>query len=166
MNAPGTLQLNADETIGSLAGDGSVTGAFTLTTGGNNGTTSFSGDLNNIMGLVKDGSGTFNLTGTGTLTNGFAVNAGTLAIGGVYTAPTNTVASGATLNVLLAGDLTGDIAGAAGSNTIINGLVTGNVANAGTLSGAGMVVGAVTNDGTLSPGSPARFALTVNTSVR
>ena len=85
--------MNADETIGSLAGDGTVGGAFTLTTGGNNSTTSFSGDLNNIVGLVKVGTGTFNLTGTGTLTNGFAVNAGTLTIGGVYTAPTNTVSS-------------------------------------------------------------------------
>ena len=153
VNTPGTLQMNADETIGSLAGDGTVGGAFTLTTGGNNSTTSFSGDLNNIVGLVKVGTGTFNLTGTGTLTNGFAVNAGTLTIGGVYTAPTNTVSSGATLNVLLAGDLTGDIAGASGSNTIINGLVTGAVANLGALSGAGTVVGLVTNGGTFSPGN-------------
>lgn len=43
VNTPGILQMNADETIGSLAGDGTVGGAFTLTTGGNNGTTTFSG---------------------------------------------------------------------------------------------------------------------------
>ena len=34
VDSPGTLQLNADETIGSLAGDGALLGDFTLTTGG------------------------------------------------------------------------------------------------------------------------------------
>ena len=43
--SPGSLQLLADETIGSLAGDGNVLGGFALTTGGNNGTTIFSGDI-------------------------------------------------------------------------------------------------------------------------
>ena len=162
VTTPGTLQLNADETIGSLAGDGTVGGAFTLTTGGNNSTTTFSGDLNNIAGLVKVGTGTFNLTGTGTLTNGFDVSAGTLAIGGVYTAPMNTVASGATLNVLLAGDLTGSISGGAGSTTIINGLVTGDVANLGDLSGNGTVVGNVVNGGTLSPGDDGPGIFNIN----
>src|SRR5439155_5938732 len=51
INSPGTLRLNANETIGSLAGNGTLTGAFTLTTGGNNGTTSFSGPMT-IAGLT------------------------------------------------------------------------------------------------------------------
>ena len=59
-----------------------------------------------IDSLVKVGTGTFNLTGTDTLTTGMAVNAGTVAVGGSLTSPMNTVAGGATLNVLTAGSLT------------------------------------------------------------
>jgi fibronectin-binding autotransporter adhesin len=153
VDSAGTLQLNTDETIGSLAGDGGLTGAFTLTTGGNNGSTTFSGALNSLAGIDKVGNGTFSLTGTGTLTSGFAVNGGTLAIGGIYTSPTSSVASGATLNVLSSGALTGDLMAASGATTIVNGMVTGNVANAGALSGTGTVLGAITNSGTLSPGN-------------
>jgi fibronectin-binding autotransporter adhesin len=149
----GTLQLNADEAIGSLAGTGPLWGDFTLTTGANNGTTAFSGTVNGLTGIDKVGTGTFSLTGTGTLTNGFSVNGGTLAIGGTYTSPTNSVASSATLNVLISGALAGDVTAASGATTIVNGAVTGNVANAGALSGTGTVLGAVTNSGTLNPGN-------------
>ena len=150
---PGTLQLNADETIGSLAGAGTLTGGFTLTTGGNNSTTTFSGAAIGLAGIDKNGTGTFSLIGSGTLSNGLAANSGTLVIGGTYTSPTNSVAGGATLDVLSAGALTGDVSSALGSTTIVNGTITGNVVNAGTLSGAGTVIGAVTNGGTLNPGN-------------
>jgi autotransporter-associated beta strand protein len=161
VTSPGALTLLGDETIGSLAGDGNVSGAFALTTGGNDGDTTFSGDIS-VDTINKEGAGTFNLTGTGTETTGINVDEGTVAIGGDFTSPQNNVADGATLNVLLAGDLTGNITGVAGSTTIINGLVTGNVANAGALSGAGTVVGAVANDGTLSPGNGGIGIFTVN----
>jgi outer membrane autotransporter protein len=152
VSAPGTLQLDADETIGSLAGDGALNGPFTLVTGGNNASTTFSGPMT-IDGLTKIGTGTFNLAGTGTLGTGMAVKAGILTIGGAYASPANSVASGATLNVLAPGALTGNVAAAAGSTTVVNGSVTGDVANAGALSGTGTVNGRLTNTGTLSPGN-------------
>lgn len=150
---PGILSLAADETIGSLAGTGTVDGGFALTTGGNNGSTVFSGTIDGVDTINKVGTGTFDLTGTGTLVTGFNVDAGTLAIDGTYVTTANTVASGATLNVGEAGDLTGDVAAALGSTAIINGLVTGNVTSDGDLSGTGTVAGALINSGTLSPGN-------------
>jgi autotransporter-associated beta strand protein len=144
------LQLAANETIGSLAGAGGLGGAFTLTTGGNNSSTTFSGPITGT-GITKVGTGTFTLTGTGTPA-ALAVNAGTLAVGGSVTSPTS-VNSGGTLNVLSGGALTGTVTAAAGSSTIINGTVTGNVTNAGATSGTGTVTGAFTNSGSLSPGN-------------
>ncbi len=74
---------NNSETIGSLAGAGTVTsstaGAITLTAGGNNTSTTFSGGIQNGSGTVsftKTGTGTMNITnpstytGTTTLTGG------------------------------------------------------------------------------------------------
>ncbi|WP_186728909.1 autotransporter outer membrane beta-barrel domain-containing protein [Sphingomonas panacisoli] len=147
-----TFQLAANETIGSLAGAGAVNlGAFTLTTGGNGTSTAVTGTLAGTA-ITKVGAGDFALNGTGTLTGGVAVNAGSVSIGGTYTSPA-TVASAATLNILAAGKLTGNVTAAAGSFTKVNGTLTGNVANAGTLSGTGTIVGAVTNTGTVAPGN-------------
>src|SRR5438270_804252 len=145
-----TLRLAANETIGSLAGAGALNGAFTLTTGGNNTSTTFSGPIT-ATGITKVGTGTFTITGTGTPV-ALTVNGGTLAVGGAFTSPAS-VASGGTLNVLSGGALTGAVAAAAGSTTVINGTVTGNVTNAGAASGTGTVTGAFTNSATLSPGN-------------
>jgi autotransporter-associated beta strand protein len=165
-----SLQLAADETIGSLAGAGDVTGAFTLTTGGNNTSTEFSGPLT-IDGLTKVGTGTFTLSGTNTLTGPLAVDAGTvdvtgsttagtaavgtggtLAVNGGLTATGATIDNGGTLTVGTTGTLTSPVTAAAGSSAVINGTVTGDVTNAGALSGSGTVTGAVSNSGSLSPG--------------
>lgn len=147
-----TFRLGGNETIGSLAGAGAVnTATFTLTTGGNNGSTAVTGTLAGAS-VVKVGTGDFGLNGTGTLTGSLAVNAGSVSIGGAYTTPA-TVASAASLNILAGGALTGSVTGAAGSFTRANGTVTGAVANAGTLSGTGTIVGAVTNTGTVAPGN-------------
>jgi len=155
----GTLLLGADETIGSLAGTGAVdAAAFTLTAGGNGGSTEFSGTLDGA-GFAKAGTGALTLSGTGTLGD-LAVDGGSLLVSGDFTAPA-AVASGATLDVLTGGALTGDVTGAAGSFTKVNGTVTGAVANAGTLSGAGTIVGDVTNSGTVAPGNSPGI-LTVN----
>ncbi|MEW6647451.1 MAG: autotransporter domain-containing protein [Pseudomonadota bacterium] len=88
VNGGGTLNLAASETIGSLAGAGSVSlNANTLTTGGNNASTTYSGAMSGSGGLTKTGTGTFTLTGASTLTGDTTVNGGGL-----------TIASGGTLS--------------------------------------------------------------------
>ena len=79
-----TLQLETSETIGSLASTGAlgslvITG--NLTTGGNDTNTTYGGSSTGTGGLVKAGSGTFNLTGNGTYTGTTTVTSGTLSVG-------------------------------------------------------------------------------------
>ena len=65
VNAGGTFNLNNfNETIGSLEGSGLVTlDNGTLTTGGNNSSTTFSGTINGSGGgLIKQGFGTMTIT--------------------------------------------------------------------------------------------------------
>ena len=63
------LDLNGfNETLGSLAGAGNVTlGSGTLTAGGNNASTTYSGTISGSGGFNKAGSGTLLLTGTATI---------------------------------------------------------------------------------------------------
>ena len=83
--AGATLQLNASETIGSLAGGGStggnvVLGSTTLTTGDAN-DTSFSGVISGSGGfLIKTGTGTMTLSGSNTYTGGTTLSAGALRV--------------------------------------------------------------------------------------
>ena len=85
-----TYDLNGfSETIGSLAGGGTVTsgigGARTLTAGGDNTSTLFSGVLQNGSGtvsLTKSGTGTLTFSGTNTYTGATTVNAGALFVNG------------------------------------------------------------------------------------
>jgi fibronectin-binding autotransporter adhesin len=119
-------------TIGSLAGAGAVTssvaGPVTLTTGGSNASTTFSGILQNGSGavaLTKTGTGTLTLSGANTYTGATIVSAGTLKAG-------STTAFGSNSDATVTGTL--DLAGFA--NTL------GSLAGAGTV--ASSVVGAVT----------------------
>lgn len=101
--AGATLLLNASETIGSLAGGGVLGGtvsfgANTLNTG-DAGTTTFAGALSGAGGqVIKQGAGTFNITGAQTY-------AGLTRTGGVtniYTAlgtGTSTLTANATTNI-------------------------------------------------------------------
>eukprot|EP01036_Dinobryon_divergens_P038040 gene38040-49869_t len=137
-----TLSLAAglSETIGSLAGSGTITAGnttvstATLTTGANNSSTLFTGNITNsgntTLALTKTGNGTLTLGGTGNYTYGGAVNVqnGTLTIQNVNALGTTTngttVLGGATLALDLAG-----------SNTIANEALTlGNATTVGTLS--------------------------------
>ena len=64
----GTLNLNGNsQTIASLAGGGNVSlgagAGGTLTTGGSNASTTYSGVISGTGGLAKAGSGTFTVTG-------------------------------------------------------------------------------------------------------
>ena len=77
-NSPSVITLsNSNETIGSLAGDGTVaTNGYTLTTGGNNTSTTFAGVISGTGGLTKTGTGVMTLTGTNTYTGATTVSAG------------------------------------------------------------------------------------------
>ncbi len=102
-NVGGKLDLNGfDNTIGSLAGDEPdaqvLLGAATLTTGGKgDASTAFAGVISGTGGLIKNGAGTFTLTGTNTYTGDTVVNAGVLAVDGDALADTGklVIASGA-----------------------------------------------------------------------
>ena len=73
-----TLDLdNFDQTVGSLAGAGAVTlGAATLSTGGDNTSTTFSGTISGTGALTKIGPGTLTLTGTSTYSGGTMIAGG------------------------------------------------------------------------------------------
>jgi autotransporter-associated beta strand protein len=93
------------ETIGTLAGGGMVdntdAAAITLTTGGNNASTNFSGVIQDTGGnltVAKTGTGTFTLSGTtaNTFAGNLNINDGTVALG--KTAGVNAYA-GSTINI-------------------------------------------------------------------
>ena len=97
----GSALFQAASTIGSLAGGGNVfmNGSNTLTVGGDNTSTTFSGVYQNSGGaaaLTKTGGGTLTLSGANTYTGATTVNAGTLAVIGSIVSPV-TVNSGGTL---------------------------------------------------------------------
>ncbi|NBN90779.1 MAG: hypothetical protein EBV24_10885, partial [Actinobacteria bacterium] len=76
-----TLSVGYTETIGSLSGAGSVTMTSNLLTGGNNGSTTFSGATTGGSGrLTKQGTGTMTLSGTNLHTGGVTVSAGVLEV--------------------------------------------------------------------------------------
>jgi outer membrane autotransporter protein len=85
--AGATLDLNGfNNSIGSLAGGGAAggnvtLGAATLTTGGNNTSTSYAGVISGTGGLTKVGTGTQTLTGTNSYSGGTTITAGALQLG-------------------------------------------------------------------------------------
>ena len=135
VSAGATLALNNfSNAIGSLAGAGSVTlGSATLTTGGNDTSTTFSGVMSGTGGLTKTGTGTMTLLGASTYTGSTTVTGGTLQIGaggslqgtgGLHTAVM--VNSGGTLSAL------------AGSTVLFSTMTIaagGEATNAGTMQG-------------------------------
>jgi fibronectin-binding autotransporter adhesin len=110
-----TLRFNGDsaytqETMGSLAGAGTVTNAgaaaVNVITGGDNTSTTFSGTITNTtnaINLQKSGTGTMTLSGANSYTGTTTVNTGILNIQNATalgtTAGGTTVATGATLQV-------------------------------------------------------------------
>jgi filamentous hemagglutinin family protein len=96
---------NNDLTIGSLSGSGNVTtGGGNLTTGGNNSSTTYSGIISDGGDLIKEGTGTFTLTGNNNYTGSTVINAGTLRMGIANALPSTTAVgianvAGATLDL-------------------------------------------------------------------
>jgi autotransporter-associated beta strand protein len=94
-----TLDLNNfSQTVASIAGTGNVTlGTATLTTGGNNASTTLSGIISGGGGLTKVGSGIFTLGGHNTYTGTTTISAGTLSVNGSVSSINTIVESGAIL---------------------------------------------------------------------
>ncbi len=125
-----TLDITGFNTqIGSLAGGGATggnvtLGAATLTTGGDNTSTSYGGVIGGTGGLTKIGTGTQTLTGANTYTGMTTVSQGqlTLGTGGSLRSNDVTIASSATLNL-----------SGSGSNQFQNTVPTGALTINGTL---------------------------------
>ncbi|WP_285712020.1 autotransporter-associated beta strand repeat-containing protein [Erythrobacter oryzae] len=135
----GTFNLNGFSTsLGSLTGGGTVNmGAGTLTVGSANTSTTFGGTINGTGGLIKEGTGTFTLTGENFYTGQTRVDAGTLALG-----------------------FGGLITGRVRNDSIFTnaGTVSGGVTNTATLTSTGTVDGGLTQFG----GATATLSGTLN----
>jgi autotransporter-associated beta strand protein len=137
-----SLSLGGNETLGSLAGGGTVNlSTHKLTTGVNGATTTFAGVIGGSGAFAKSGVGTLTLSGANTYTGATTVNQGTLATAGgdnIADASAVTVASGATLS------LDGN---PAHQDTVASLDLAGTLNGAGTLSAATYVLhdGAVAN---------------------
>ena len=84
VNAGSTLGMSVSAaTLGSLAGAGNVNlSNGTLTAGGNNTSTIFSGVMSGAGGFIKAGGGTMTLAGNSNYTGPTIVTDGTLKLGG------------------------------------------------------------------------------------
>ncbi|WP_192871722.1 beta strand repeat-containing protein, partial [Variovorax sp. JS1663] len=147
VNSGTTLDLNSlDQTVGSLAGSGSLTlGSGTLTSGGNNTSTTFSGPISGSGGLNKAGTGALTLSGTNGYTGATTVTAGTLRAGIADNAFGNgsavTVNSNATLDLNNFNQTVGSLAGSGsltlGSGTLTSGGNNSSTTFSGLISGSG-----------------------------
>jgi outer membrane autotransporter protein len=104
VGAGAVLDLNnANQVIGSLSGAGSVLlGTASLTAGGDNSSTTFSGAITGAGSLIKTGTGTFALNGA--LAGTAIVNGGTLAgtgtLGGLSVAAGGAIAPGNSIGTI------------------------------------------------------------------
>lgn len=137
--------------IGSLAGGGAnggnvTLGAATLTTGGNNTSTTYDGVISGTGGgLTKTGSGTQTLTRANTYTGTTTISAGTLALGSSGTIANSTVINLGTSGSQGTLDLTAKSSFAFGASQTLSGYGTVNI-------GGSKVV---TVNGVLAPGNSA-----------
>jgi len=148
VNTGASVGLFNNETIGSLAGGGNVSlSSHTLTTGGNNASTTYSGNLGGTGRLTKTGTGTLTLTGNNTYSGGTTITGGTLQIGNGGT--TGTLGSGNVVNnAALVFNRSNDLT----IDSVISGTGTLTKQGAGilTLSGANTYTGVTTiSEGTL-----------------
>ncbi|MEA2735064.1 MAG: fibronectin-binding autotransporter adhesin [Humisphaera sp.] len=94
-----TLNVTGNETIGSLAGGGASGGnvtlsAITLTTGGNNASTTFGGVISGAGSITKSGTGTMTLSRANTYTGATTATGGRLVLGKSLTTSSSVTASG------------------------------------------------------------------------
>ena len=96
----GVTPGNYSQSIGSLAGSGTVSlGSATLTTGNDNTSTTFSGAIGGSGRLVRVGTGTWTVSGANTYTGGTKFAAGILDVGsaGALSSSGNLTFAGGTL---------------------------------------------------------------------
>jgi autotransporter-associated beta strand protein len=149
-NVGGTFPLGLGQAaIGSLSGAGNVdlndsdgVPLNALHVGGDNSSTTWSGVISGTGSLVKEGTGTFTLSGSNTYNGGTFINAGTLEDGWGF--PNNsrmTVASGGTLQLTDEWDGIGSLAGAGNVKLVDASLYTGydgsSTSFSGVMSGTG-----------------------------
>ena len=147
---------NNTETIGSLAGAGTVAlGSANLTAGGNNTATTFSGGITGTGAFTKTGTGALTLSGANTYTGATTISGGTLTHGvadALSDSTTVSVASGATWNLNNFNDTVASFSGSGaitlGSGTLIFGADNSSNTYAGTMSGTGSLT--QTGTGTLT----------------
>ena len=142
----GRFELNGHDTgVGSLAGSGTVTlGGATLTLGGNNASTSFSGVIGGNGSMTKTGTGTLTLTGASGYTGTTTISAGTLmltATGELQSSVQNNA------NFENAGRVNGLVTNT--GDLYSTGTLAGGLTNSGTAAIAGTVTGAVSNSGVM-----------------
>ncbi|MCP9751960.1 choice-of-anchor D domain-containing protein [Ferruginibacter sp. HRS2-29] len=148
------------EAVGSIAGAGNIMStvntARTLTTGGNNTTTTFSGTLENgasVLSLIKTGTGTMTLSGNNTYTGATTIGAGVITLGAAgdgINSPLGTTGAGTSVTSGAVFDLNGITLSTAEPLTL-NGTGTGagamiNVVAAATYSGP-ITLGSATSIG-------------------
>jgi autotransporter-associated beta strand protein len=133
----GTLSVNGfAETIGSLSGTGGhvLLGSGALTTGANNLSTGFGGDITGTGSLTKLGSGTFTLTGSSTYSGPTTVSAGNLRVNGSITSAVTVSGSG----TLSGSGVTGGVTASTGVTVSPGGTGPGILTAAGSVAlGAG-----------------------------
>ncbi|MBN8942896.1 MAG: autotransporter domain-containing protein [Rhizobiales bacterium] len=147
------LDLNGfNQTIGSLTGAGSVTlGAATLTAGGDNSSTPFSGTITGTGGLTKTGTGTLTLSGANGYFGATLVDAGTLRAGAVNAFSASsavTVASGAILDLAGFNQTIASLSGAGGVTLGAATLTAGGDNSSTPFSGTIIGSGGLTKTGT------------------
>ncbi|WP_158516269.1 autotransporter-associated beta strand repeat-containing protein [Bosea vaviloviae] len=160
----GQIDVVQNETIGSLTGATGTSvnlgAGITLTTGGDNSSTTYSGAINGGGGgLVKQGTGTFTLSGANTYTGATAINGGELRVDGSLGATAVAVNNTGTLSGIgtLGGAVTVNAGGTLSAGQSPGTLTVGSLSlNAGSnsvfeLNNPG-TVGGVTNDLVISNG--------------
>jgi fibronectin-binding autotransporter adhesin len=151
--AAGILDLNDfDQTLNGLTGSGLITnnaGASLLTTGANNQTSTFTGNIQDglgTIGLTKTGTGTLSLSGNNTFSGATTISAGTVTLGSdtaLSAASSLTIGNAGTL------DLNGRIIaidGLAGTGSLTNNSATPVTLTTGSSGGSG-TFGGTLNDG-------------------
>lgn len=146
VTANGTFNVIESETIGALAGSGSVVVSATeiLNAGGSGGNSTFSGVISGAGGFTKSGGGTMVLSGANTFNGALVVNGGTLEVGNANAISS---ASGVTIS---AGVLTSK--GVA--SYTINGPVTiTTTTQLSRIAGNAIINGNVASNGGIQPGN-------------